>query len=219
MYRRLTWVILIAISGLSRASAAESPAVDHFQERVRPVLSQYCFDCHGDGANKGGIAFDELKTDDAILNHELWLKVLKNVRAGIMPPQKKPHPGLEDRKKLEEWIKYEAFGIDRKNPDPGRVTVRRLNRTEYRNTIRDLMGVEYDTDQEFPPDDSGYGFDNIADVLTISPMLLEKYVDAAKTIVAKSVPTTKAMVAETIVPKHEFAETPSVSSTSSKTPK
>src|SRR5947209_3862723 len=110
MHRRLTWVILLATCGSLRASAAESPAVTHFQGRIRPVLSQYCFDCHGDGAKKGDIAFDELKTDDAILNHELWLKVLKNVRAGIMPPQKKPHPAPEDRKKLEEWIKYEAFG-------------------------------------------------------------------------------------------------------------
>jgi hypothetical protein len=219
MYQRLTWLPLIAICGLSRASAADPPAITHFQERIRPVLSQYCFDCHGDGANKGGIAFDELKTDEAILNHELWSKVLKNVRAGIMPPQKKPHPGPEDRKKLEEWIKYEAFGIDPKNPDPGRVTVRRLNRTEYRNTIRDLMGVDYDTEQEFPPDDTGYGFDDIADVLTMSPMLLEKYVDAAKTIVAKAVPMTGAMIAETVVPGRSFAGNPGVSSTSSKSPK
>ena len=219
MHRRLTWVILLATCGSLRASAAESPAVTHFQERIRPVLSQYCFDCHGDGAKKGDIAFDELKTDDAILNRELWLKVLKNVRAGIMPPQKKPHPGPEDRKKLEEWIKYEAFGIDPKSPDPGRVTVRRLNRTEYRNTIRDLMGIDYDTDQEFPPDDTGYGFDNIGDVLTMSPMLLEKYVDAAKTIVAKTVPMTGAQVAETVVVGRDFAGNPGVSSTSSKTPK
>jgi hypothetical protein len=219
MYRRLTWLILVATCGLLRASAAESPTVTHFQERIRPVLSQYCFDCHGDGAKKGDIAFDELKTDDAILNHELWLKVLKNVRAEIMPPQKKPHPGLDDRKKLEEWIKYEAFGIDPKNPDPGRVTVRRLNRTEYKDTIRDLMGVDYDTDQEFPPDDTGYGFDNIAAVLTTSPMLLEKYVDAAKTIVGKTVPMTGAQVAETVVAGRDFAGNPGVSSTSSKTPK
>jgi hypothetical protein len=219
MYPKLTWLALIAGCGLWRASAGESPAVTHFRERIRPVLSQYCFDCHGDGENKGGIAFDELKTDDAILNHELWLKVLKNVRAGIMPPQKKPHPTPEVRKKLEEWIKYDAFGIDPKNPDPGRVTVRRLNRTEYRNTIRDLMGVDYDTDQEFPPDDTGYGFDDIADVLTMSPILLEKYVDAAKTIVAKAVPMTGAEVAETIVPGREFVGNPDVASSSSKTPK
>jgi mono/diheme cytochrome c family protein len=220
MDRRLTWWALIAVCGLSRASAAETPAVIDFQHSVRPVLSQYCFDCHADGANKGGIAFDELKTDAAILDHELWLKVLKNVRAGIMPPHKKPQPGPEERKKLEEWVKYEAFGIDPRNVDPGRVTVRRLNRTEYRNTIRDLMGVDYDTDQEFPADDTGYGFDNIADVLTVSPMLLEKYVDAAKTIVSKSVPMTGAMVAETAISGRSFAgSSGSSSGSSSKAPK
>ena len=85
---------------------------------------------------------------------------------------------------LEDWIKYGAFGIDPEDPDPGRVTVRRLNRVEYRNTIRDLIGVDYDTDAEFPPDDTGHGFDNIGDVLTLSPLLLEKYLAAAKTIVA-----------------------------------
>ena len=89
-----------------------------------------------------------------------------------------------------------AFGIDPKDPDPGRVTVRRLNRVEYRNTIRDLMGVDYDTDVEFPPDDTGHGFDNIGDVLTLSPLLLEKYLAAAESIVARAVPTVPRVVAE-----------------------
>ena len=96
-----------------------------------------------------------------------------------MPPADKPQPSDEERRLLEDWIKYGAFGIDPKDPDPGRVTVRRLNRVEYRNTIRDLMGVDFDTDSEFPPDDTGHGFDNIGDVLTLSPLLLEKYIAAA----------------------------------------
>jgi hypothetical protein len=208
MYRAIIWAAMAVFCGLSAVQAADSAAVTHFRQTVRPLLSQYCFDCHADGENKGGIAFDELKSDDDTLNHELWLKVLKNVRAGIMPPLKKPHPNLEEREKLEEWIKYEAFGIDPKNPDPGRVTVRRLNRAEYRNTIRDLMGVDFDTGEEFPPDDTGYGFDNIADVLTLSPMLLEKYVDAANKIVAKEVPMTGAMVAETPIGGRAFAGSP-----------
>ena len=80
------------------------------------------------------------------------------------------------------------FRIDPRNPDPGRVTVRRLNRVEYRNTVHDLLGVDYNTDHEFPPDDTGFGFDNIGDALTMSPMLMEKYVAAAQTIVAKPCP-------------------------------
>src|ERR1041385_2351748 len=71
-------------------SAADSSAVSDFSKSVQPILSKYCYDCHADGANKGGIAFDELKTGDKILDHDLWLKVLKNTRAGLMPPQKKP---------------------------------------------------------------------------------------------------------------------------------
>ena len=76
---------------------------------------------------------------------------------------------------MAAWIKYQALGIDRANPDPGRVTLRRLNRAEYRNTIRDLMGYDFQANEEFPADDTGYGFDNIGDVLTVSPLLLEKY--------------------------------------------
>ena len=137
-------------------------------------------------------------------DHELWLKVLRNVRAGIMPPAKKTRPSAEELDRLAAWIKYDAFGIDPKNPDPGRVTVRRLNRVEYRNTIHGLMGVDFDTDREFPPDDTGYGFDNIGDVLTLSPMLLEKYLDAARVVVTQVVPTTPRVVAEKIIPGRAF---------------
>jgi hypothetical protein len=106
----------------------------------------------------------------------------------MMPPAKKPHPSAEEQQKITHWIKSAVFRVDPQNPDPGRVTLRRLNRAEYHNTIRDLMGVEYDTQGEFPPDDTGFGFDTIADVLTISPMLLEKYMMAAQKIVAQALP-------------------------------
>src|SRR5207244_6663378 len=107
-----------------------------------------------------------------------------------------PWPAAE-AEKIMQWIKREAFGLDPAKPDPGRVTVRRLNRVEYRNTVRELTGVEFDTLKEFPADDTGHGFDNIGDVLTISPMLLEKYLDAAQTIVSGDVPTRSRVVAET----------------------
>ena len=166
---------------LSRLRRSDSIA------EIEPLLGKYCYDCHGDGSSKGDLALDSFKTDPAFLsNRPVWWKVLKNVRAGIMPPAKKPQPTADEKVKLAAWIKYGAFGIDPQAPDPGRVTIRRLNRDEYRNTIRDLMGVDYDTPDEFPPDDTGYGFDTIADVLSISPMLLEKYMKAAETIVQKS---------------------------------
>src|SRR5271165_7007301 len=106
-----------------------------------------------------------------------------------MPPGTNSHPTQAQQQVLSGWIKTAVFKFDAQNPDPGRVTLRRLNRIEYRNTIRDLMGVDYDTDTEFPADDTGYGFDDIGDVLTVSPMLLEKYVTAAKEIISQAVPT------------------------------
>ena len=100
-----------------------------------------------------------------------------------MPPHKKEQPTLADKQRIADWIKMAVFGFDADNPDPGRVTIRRLNRVEYRNTIHDLMGIDFKTDDEFPPDDTGYGFDNIGDVLTVSPMLLEKHTAGDEMIV------------------------------------
>ena len=154
---------------------------------------------------KGNVNFEGIETDEKRLgDRKLWSNVLKNTRAGLMPPSGKPRPSGKEQRILEDWIKTTAFAIDPKDLDPGRVTVRRLNRVEYRNTIRDLMGVEYDTSAEFPPDDSGHGFDNIGDVLTMSPLLLEKYIKAADFIVSKAVPTTSRVVAEKILPGRCF---------------
>ncbi|HMJ66330.1 MAG TPA: DUF1587 domain-containing protein, partial [Candidatus Binatia bacterium] len=164
------------------------------------MLEKYCWDCHGDGMDKGNVTFDSFKSDgDALTNRDLWFRALKNTRAGLMPPAKKPRPAPEEQKKLEAWIKYDVFGIDAQNPDPGRVTIRRLNRVEYRNTIRDLMAFDFKADDEFPPDDTGYGFDNIGDVLTVSPLLLEKYMQAAEVIVAGAVPKNPWVIPETLV--------------------
>jgi hypothetical protein len=189
------------------AFAAEKSGATQFHKDIQPILSEYCYDCHGDGMHKGNVTFDEFKSDDAVLtNRDLWLNALKYVRAGIMPPDKKPKPTDAQKQLIANWIKTEVFGIDPNNVDPGRVTVRRLNRVEYRNTIRDLMGVDYDTSVEFPADDTGYGFDDIGDVLTISPMLLEKYVAAANNIIDQAVPTVSRVVPETTIAGSRFHE-------------
>jgi hypothetical protein len=197
-------MIVLLVAGICAVRAAEDNTVVQFRKEIQPILVNYCYDCHGDGMAKGNVAFDELKTDEALLNPDLWLKVLKNVRANIMPPEKKARPTGEEKEILEKWIKHSAFGIDPQNPDPGRVTVRRLNRVEYRNTIRDLTGVDFRVEVEFPPDDTGHGFDNIADVLTLPPMLMEKYLEAAKTIVARAVPTSGGSPAEEVIPGGRF---------------
>ena len=199
--RPLAWSGVFALVGLlvtaSLGSGGETPAVARFQDQVLPVLVDYCYRCHGDGMEKGGIAFDGFDSDATIVkNRDLWWAVLKNVRAGIMPPAEKPHPDPKEIQVLANWIKRDVFGLDPNHPDPGRVTIRRLNRVEYRNTIKDLMGIEFKAEEEFPPDDTGYGFDNIGDVLTVSPLLLEKYFQAAETIVKTAVPTVSKRIPE-----------------------
>jgi hypothetical protein len=180
---------LLTLVAANAAMASSDASV--FHKEIKPLLEKYCWDCHGDGMDKGKVSFDTFKSDQEMLEKkELWLAVLKNVRAGIMPPEKKAKPSEAEIAKLARFVKHDVFAIDPQNPDPGRVTIRRLNRTEYRNTIRDLMGVDFKADDEFSPDDTGYGFDNIGDVLTISPMLLEKYMQAAEVIVGMAVPAT-----------------------------
>lgn len=160
-------------------------------------MTEYCGDCHFDGAKKGNVAFDAFKSDAELLeNRDLWLRALKNVRAGLMPPDKKPKPSDEQMAKLASFVKADVFEIDPANPDPGKVTIRRLNRIEYRNTVHDLTGYDYKVEEELPPDDTGYGFDTIGDVMTLSPLLMEKYMEAAEKITSASVPRTSLMVPE-----------------------
>ena len=188
-------------------AVAQDELMIDYRSRLEPVLDLYCLDCHGYGTSKGGVVLDEWDSDDDLRNHELWLRVLKNVRGGVMPPSDEIQPDAEEREAIVEWIKTKAFELNPADPDPGRVRVRRLNRVEYRNTVRDLIGVDYDTSAEFPADDTGHGFDNIADVLTISPMLLEKYLDAAQAIIEEAVPVRAREVARTWLPGSGFKTT------------
>jgi hypothetical protein len=201
------WLAVLAVVVFTPPSSrgVETPGSKQFHKDIQPLLNQYCSDCHEDGEKKGGVAFDQFPSDEAMLtNHDLWLNVIKYVRAGIMPPAKKPRPAAQEQERLAEWVKSAVFKTDPQNPDPGRVTIRRLNRVEYRNTIRDLMGIDFNAEVEFPPDDTGYGFDDIGDVLTLSPMLLEKYLAAARSIVAEAVPTVSKTMPEMTIAGAEF---------------
>ena len=189
------------------AMAAETAAGRNYHQKVEPILSKYCFDCHGNGIGKGRVTLDEFASDEEIVaKRDLWLAALKNVRAGLMPPREEDlaPPTSAEIETLAHWIKYDAFGIDPQNPDPGHVTTRRLNRIEYRNTIRDLMGYDFNSEVEFPPDDSGNGFDNNGDVLTVSPLLLEKYLAAAEFIVDHAVPKVGRMIRERMASGKDF---------------
>lgn len=182
--------------------------MDFYAKEIQPVLNEYCYGCHGGGVAKGGVTLDEFTNAKELKDHTLWQRALRNVRAGIMPPIDEPRLPPEQAAKLAQWIKRQVFELDPAQPDPGRVTLRRLNRVEYRNTIRDLTGVEVDTKLEFPADDSGHGFDNIGDVLTVSPLLLERYLDMAQTIVSAVVPMSPRVVAEAAIPGQKFTVAP-----------
>lgn len=200
-----TRVASVALLAAGSLLAAEGDGAARFHQRIQPVLTEFCSDCHADGARKGGVALDEFPSDQALLEkRELWLAALKNLRAGLMPPPRKPQPTAEQKRHIEQWIKSAVFLANPQDPDPGRVTVRRLNRVEYRNTVRDLLGVEFDTQAEFPADDTGHGFDNIGDALTLSPLLLEKYIAAAQVIVGQAVPSVGSVPAEKGIVGREF---------------
>jgi len=158
-------------------------------ESIRPLLKNYCFGCHNEAKKKGDLSLEHLAGEsDAVKNQKVWEKVLKNIQSGEMPPDNKPQPSLEEKEKVFRWIETKVFQCDCSKPDPGRVTIRRLNRSEYNNTIRDLIGIHFQPAEDFPADDSGYGFDNIGDVLSLPPVLLEKYLMAAERIVNAAIP-------------------------------
>ena len=170
------------VSILSTASGAG------FKDKVEPILVNYCFDCHGDGTTKGDVSLDFENPAAAGKDLDLWERVWHNVESRLMPPSDKKQPSAEEIHELTRWIGKDVFKLDPANPDPGRVTVRRLNREEYRYSVLDLLGINYQVEDNFPPDDTGYGFDTIGDVLNLSPLLLEKYLSAAQTIVTSAVP-------------------------------
>ncbi len=195
---------VLALGGANLGAGSPAAAADSYKE-IEPILESYCFDCHAEGTKKGGVVFDEFRADaDAFKDPGLWVQVLKNIRAGMMPPARKERLSPADFAKLEDWIKRDALQLDPNYPDPGHVTLRRLNRVEYRNTIRDLMGIDFRTDEEFPADDTGYGFDTIGDVLTTSPMLLEKYMQAAETIVGRAVPLAGRVAPQRAIDAYQF---------------
>ncbi len=157
--------------------------------QVLPMLNRYCWDCHGDGATKGGLSLDAFTNVTAVVNdRRTWERILNNIESGEMPPKKKKsQPSAQERTQVTAWIERTLFPVDPDHPDPGRVTLHRLNRNEYNNTIRDLVGVDFKPAEDFPPDDVGYGFDNIGDVLSLPPMLLEKYLRAAERVMDEAI--------------------------------
>ncbi len=141
--------------------------------------------CHNAKARTAGLDLDRLKDPRlAAAERDVWENVAARLKNGSMPPKGAPKPDAAITKTIIDWADRHVAALDRtRTPDPGRVTARRLNRAEYNNTIRDLMGIRFRPASDFPLDDSGYGFDNIGDVLSLSPTLMEKYLKAADQVV------------------------------------
>ena len=198
MRRGGNWVFAVYVAGVLAASmstlpaspqqAAEGLGAATFENAVSPVLANTCSLCHNRQLASGG--FDAAAfLDPASLasKREGWELILQKLRAGEMPPQGIPRSQAQIDA-LVQYVQGEFAKMDRNTKlDPGRVTVHRLNRNEYANTIRDLLGVEFRAQKDFPTDDSGEGFDNIGDILTISPVLMEKYLAAAERIASRAV--------------------------------
>jgi mono/diheme cytochrome c family protein len=171
----VAWTVLHA-AGIQDAS---QPAADLTPAEVRATLDKYCVSCHNDRTKSAGLTLAGLDVSDPARHAETWEKVVRKVRVGMMPPQGAPHP---DPAAQQTLVAFLTMTLDRAavaSPNPGRPLVHRLNRTEYANAVRDLLAVDVDTSSMLPPDDAAYGFDNIADALTISPILLERYLTAA----------------------------------------
>jgi mono/diheme cytochrome c family protein len=194
-------VIVLAVTGLAvtglaaqkrapaRAEAAggaklSATTTDGFEQVVRPFLAQNCFTCHGNEKQKRDLNLEAIISAQTLVDdHDRWDTVVQKLRNREMPPDDEPQPAEHQRQAVAEWIAAQLAHLDRVTPlDPGRVTARRLNRAEYNNTVRDLLGVDLQPADDFPQDDSGYGFDNIGDVLSLSPALMEKYMTAAERV-------------------------------------
>ncbi len=147
--------------------------------------------CHSDQLKSGGLALTKYHDFASMLqDREEWEKLIRRVRAGEMPPKGMPRPNPEQIATTTKWIEDQFNQYDATHAaDPGHLTAHRLNRTEYNNTIRDLIGVHFQPAADFPADDSGFGFDNIGDALSVSPTLMEKYLSAAKKIATEAIPT------------------------------
>ncbi|MBC7853609.1 MAG: DUF1587 domain-containing protein, partial [Pirellulaceae bacterium] len=186
--------VLAAAAGWLRAEETATQRVakraEQWNQQIQPLMAKYCYDCHGGAKTEGDLSLVEFKTPEQILKErKRWNVLLQKVETGAMPLEEaKLHPSKEERKALVDWIAATLSDIDCSgSPDPGRVTLRRLNRREYRNTVRDLVGIDYEPSREFPGDDTGYGFDNIGDVLSLPPVLMERYLDAAEEIAVKAI--------------------------------
>ena len=177
-------LLIVALSAPPIAAADPAP---HFAKAGVAFLTKYCLDCHGTDDPEAGLSLTGFKENSSLIpKRDKWDAIVRIVETGVMPPLDAEQPSPQERKEFAALVRAIFDEYDRiAPPDPGRVTMRRLNRREYANTVRDLLGVDFNPTENFPADDVGHGFDNIGDVLTLSPLLMERYLDAAETIASR----------------------------------
>ena len=149
---------------------------------AKTLANQYCATCHSARAKVAGVVLEGLDWSKPGENGAVLEKVLRKVRTGEMPPAGMPHPAHDTASAFASWLESQLDHAAAASPDPGRPAVHRLNRAEYSNAIRDLLALDIKSGSTLPVDDSGYGFDNVADVLSISPALLERYMSVARKV-------------------------------------
>src|SRR5207302_1455679 len=148
----------------------------------RALADRYCAGCHSQKAKTGGVVLEGLDWTHPGANAAVLEKVIRKVRTGEMPPPGLPRPDAATAAAFTKGLEDALDQYAAANPNPGRPAVHRLNRAEYSNAIRDLLALDTKPGATLPVDDSGYGFDNIGDVLSVSPALLERYMSSARAV-------------------------------------
>ena len=171
----------LAASPAPPSALAAAPAAPAAAEAPFALLREYCSRCHNDERMAADLSFDDLHAGDVATATRLadWEKILRKTAEGEMPPRNRPQPTPAERAAFTHWLETSLDARAASHPDPGRATLRRLNRSEYASAVRDLLAFDIDVTADLPTDDSGYGFDNIADVLTVSPTLMDRYLAVA----------------------------------------
>ena len=188
-FSSLNWRAVCGAAAFLGGLFSAPAAAPDFKGTAVAFMQKHCYECHNEKTKKADLDLTRFKDAASILKeHKHWKGVLHQVNTGEMPPKKKAQPTAPEIANFNAAIEN-AFAAAEKNskPDPGRVTLRRLNRTEYHNTVRDLLQVDFNPTEDFPADDIGHGFDNIGDVLSLSPVHLERYLAAADGIATRAI--------------------------------
>ncbi len=182
------WCWLVLFSLPSAHADDEQRLQKQFDSTIKPMLKEKCGDCHWGVEATAGLGFDRYSRVEQVLDsHRRWEKVVEELKKKNMPPEDAEPLTQQDRALIIKWIDETLALVDCSTVRPGSVTIRRLNGIEYRNSVRDLLGVDYAPAADFPGDDVGYGFDNIADVMSLPPILMEKYLDAGEAIATRAI--------------------------------